>query len=115
MVVPNPSGASPGRGVGCGDMGRRFRDEWKEVDLENWKWLRDHRINPRTGLAMAPVDSAAGGEGGVRRRARAGSIGTAGGAAGTVVRRGGGWFEGHKMWVGVIFLVAWVFLARSLE
>jgi len=133
IVVPNrapgagiATGGSRG-GVGNGDLGRKFRDEWKDVDAENWRWLKAKGFNLASGLispppsasARPPTSSGAAGidTEGARRRQRSGSIGNTGtaGAAGVVVRRGGGWFEGHRVFVGIVFLIAWALLARSLE
>ncbi|KAG0639861.1 ubiquitin-conjugating enzyme/RWD-like protein, partial [Tuber brumale] len=131
IVVPNCApGAGVGTGgsrggVGNGDLGRKFRGEWKDVDAENWRWLKAKNFNLASGLISAPPSASArsstGAAGtdteGVRRRQRSGSIGNTGtaGAAGVVVRRGGGWFERHRVLVGIVFLIVWALLARSLE
>lgn len=136
IVVPNRApGAGIGTGgsrggVGNGDLGRKFREEWKDVDAENWRWLKAKGFNLASGLiapppsasARPPTSSGVAGVAGTdtegaRRRQRSGSIGNTGtaGAAGVVVRRGGGWFEGHRVFVGIVFLIAWALLARSLE
>lgn len=132
QVVPNTSGSGPtGRGVGWGDMGNRFRSEWPEVDRENWEWVHEKRINPATGIVM-PVAAAAtapgvsrglGGRGAggangqetsVRRRPTAsGPASTA--AAGVVVKRGESWARRHKVLVGAIVLLVYVFVVRLLE
>ncbi|KAG0125609.1 ubiquitin-conjugating enzyme/RWD-like protein [Tuber indicum] len=136
IVVPNRApGAGIGTGgsrggVGNGDFGRKFRGEWKDVDAENWRWLKAKNFNLASGLISAPLSASArppAGSGvagaagtdteGARRRQRSGSIGNTGtaGAAGVVVRRGGGWFERHRVLVGIVFLIVWALLARSLE
>lgn len=132
QVVPNTSGCGPtGRGVGWGDMGNRFRSEWPEVDRENWELVQEKRINPATGIVM-PVAAATaapgvsrnlGGRGGggvngqetsVRRRPTAsGPASTA--AAGVVVKRGESWARRHKVLVGAIVLLVYVFVVRVLE
>lgn len=35
--------------IKAGDGGKRFREEWPEVDKENWKWIEDQKIDPQTG------------------------------------------------------------------
>lgn len=131
QVLPNTSGSGPtGRGVGWGDMGKRFRSEWPEVDRENWDWVHEKRINAATGIVM-PVASAgnaagvsrnAGGRGAggvngqetsIRRRPTPGTASVP--TAGVVVKRGESWARRHKVLVGVIVLLVYVFIIRILE
>lgn len=35
--------------IKAGDGGKRFREEWLEVDEENWKWMAEEGIDPQTG------------------------------------------------------------------
>jgi ubiquitin-conjugating enzyme E2 J2 len=35
--------------VKAGDGGAKFRSEWSEVELENWEWMKKHRIDSTTG------------------------------------------------------------------
>ncbi|KAL8748868.1 MAG: hypothetical protein Q9199_008027 [Rusavskia elegans] len=40
------------KGVGAvkaGDGGVKFKAEWPELDLENWKWMHEHGVDPATG------------------------------------------------------------------
>lgn len=59
------------RGFGAikaGDGGKRFKEQWPEVDEENWKWMRDEKIDPQTGKKDIPeIKELAGGDGVVRR------------------------------------------------
>lgn len=44
------------KGVGAvkaGDGGVKFRAEWPELDEENWKWMKEHRIDATTGKILA--------------------------------------------------------------
>lgn len=44
--------SSNSRGFGAikaGDGGKRFKEQWPEIDEENWKWMRDEKIDPQTG------------------------------------------------------------------
>lgn len=135
QVAPNTSGSGPtGRGVGWGDMGNRFRNEWPEVDRENWDWVHEKRINPATGIVMpaaaaavaAGVSRNANGRGvggvndqetSVRRRPVPGaaSVPASTAAAGVVVKRGESWARRHKVLVGAIVLLIYVFVVRILE
>ena len=38
--------------VKAGDGGAKFRAEWPEMDKENWKWMKENRIDPATGNVM---------------------------------------------------------------
>lgn len=52
---------SNGRGFGAikaGDGGKRFREEWPELDEQNWKWMEERRVDPQTGKSLVPVVSA---------------------------------------------------------
>ena len=40
--------------VRTGDGGERFRQEFPEVDEENWRWMKDRRVNLQTGIAPPP-------------------------------------------------------------
>ncbi|KAK3349497.1 ubiquitin-conjugating enzyme/RWD-like protein [Lasiosphaeria hispida] len=43
-------GGPAGKGnVKAGDGGAKFKTEWPEVDQENWKWIREGKIDPATG------------------------------------------------------------------
>ncbi|KAF8451271.1 ubiquitin-conjugating enzyme/RWD-like protein [Terfezia claveryi] len=140
---------TPGRTAGgvsnvvkTGDGGERFRQEFPEVDVENWRWMWERRVNLQTGIALSPEGSSgmqvnAGGvsqspsiqqqqqnqgqgAAGVRRRqvvaaaAVAGASGAAG-TAGAVVDRGESWLRRHKIWCAVVLLCGYVLLARLYE
>ncbi|KAL2128207.1 hypothetical protein VTI74DRAFT_9519 [Chaetomium olivicolor] len=44
--------------IKAGDGGAKFKSEWPEVDEENWKWMREHKIDTATGNKI--VENAAG-------------------------------------------------------
>ncbi|TVY28714.1 Ubiquitin-conjugating enzyme E2 [Lachnellula hyalina] len=103
--------------VKAGDGGAKFRAEWEDLDKENWKWIKENKIDPATGIAIIdPEDVAASGScgptiGGLRRPS--GSVPV----VGTVVeggREGGSWIGRNKFKVagGVIFV--YVLIARLL-
>lgn len=124
QVVPTAGSGPTGRGVGWGDMGKRFRSEWPDVDRENWRWVYEKRINPATGIVMpaaAPAHGTAAGrvgalEGSARRRqgTGTGSKPTTT-AAEVVVKRGESWVRRHKVLVGAIVLLVYVFVVRVFE
>ncbi|KAI5782624.1 ubiquitin-conjugating enzyme E2 6 [Geopyxis carbonaria] len=111
----------PGRKIGLGDAGKRFRDEWPEVDEENWKGLLSAGVDSLTGNIRAPIafDTPAGSvaETVVRRKTATvpPSASSSAHQAGVVVKRGEGWLRRHRVWVGVAVFVGYVFLARFLE
>ena len=52
------------RGVGAiraGDGGAKFRLEWPELDDENWKCMKELRIDPATGMPVPEQGSGASG------------------------------------------------------
>ncbi|KAF8538692.1 hypothetical protein BDD12DRAFT_910623 [Trichophaea hybrida] len=106
-----------GRKTGLGDAGKRFREEWKEVDDENWAWMKEKRIDPLTGTAVEvkpPQMEEVEGE--VRRRAQPAVLGSGGPQqAAVVVARGEGWLRRHRVMVGLVVVVGWVLLARAFE
>jgi len=106
----------PGRKVGLGDAGKRFRSEWPEVDIENWKWIDSNKIDVLTG--GIPVAAEAEEQAVVRRRAApaAGILASGGpGPGAAVVARGEGWLRRHRLMVGLMVVVGYVLLARAFE
>ncbi|KAF2086592.1 UBC-like protein [Saccharata proteae CBS 121410] len=112
------------KGIGAikaGDGGAKFKAEWPELDEENWKWMREHKIDAATGM---PVQSAEGrapcaGEVAALRKRPGGSV--AHGLAGQVVEGGRearqvgqGWMGRNKWLVGVALLFGYVITARLL-
>lgn len=100
-----------------GDGGRKFRDEWPEVDAQNWVLLKEQGIDAATGMptrvdageVSAPRDCAGSGIGALRRPSGSQGI------AGAVVeggREGSGWLGRQRLWVagGLIFI--YVLIAR---
>jgi ubiquitin-conjugating enzyme E2 J2 len=103
----------PGRKVGLGDAGRRFRAEWPEVDAENWKWILAMKIDPLTGSIPAPANMR---RQEVARRRVSQVLPSGGPAAGAaVVARGEGWLRRHRLFVGLLVVIGYVLLARALE
>jgi len=120
-IIPGVSGSNA-KGVGnvkAGDGGAKFKLEWPDLDEENWKHLKDKRIDPKTGTVVPHPDSAscAPGADALRKRpdgstAAIGSV-LGGGPDG---RNAGQSWIGHNKWsiaIGVILLYAIV--ARLLS
>lgn len=89
--------------------GGKFKKEWEELDKENWKWMREEGIDPRTGNKL-------GGRGTVvEKAAEIGSGLAVSGVNGAVIaqrNRGGGI---SKAWYCLGLVVAYVLIARMLE
>jgi len=51
-----PNSNSKGFGaIKAGDGGKRFKEQWPEVDEENWKWMEESKIDPQTGKSLVVV------------------------------------------------------------
>ncbi|KAK1811208.1 Ubiquitin-conjugating enzyme E2 6 [Friedmanniomyces endolithicus] len=113
------------RGFGAikaGDGGKRFREQWAEVDEENWKWMEERRVDPQTGKGLAPVQqeqqSACSPEtAALRMRATGSNAGL-----GAVVEGGQAATEAGRGWLGrnwgkvvMATLFAYVIAARLLS
>ena len=112
------------KGIGAvkaGDGGVKFKAEWAELDAENWKWMKENRIEPATGNYIPdPNDegsSACSPETAALRRRLGGS-----GAALDAVVEGGqaardagqSWIRRNKFTVGAMVVIGYVLLARLL-
>jgi ubiquitin-conjugating enzyme E2 J2 len=124
----NPSqvqGHTASKGVGnikAGDGGVKFRSEWPELDEENWKWIKDNEIDPKTGkIQIQPSDTTdeistqeCSPEAAALRRtlgsnAAVGTVAQAGQAARNA---GQGWVRRNKIWIAVGALFTFSILAR---
>jgi ubiquitin-conjugating enzyme E2 J2 len=124
----NPSqvqGHTASKGVGnikAGDGGVKFRSEWPELDEENWKWIKDNEIDPKTGkIQIQSSDTSAeistqecSPEAAALRRtlgsnAAVGTVAQAGQAARNA---GQGWVRRNKIWIAVGVLFTFSILAR---
>ncbi|KAL8725294.1 MAG: hypothetical protein Q9166_007443 [cf. Caloplaca sp. 2 TL-2023] len=50
------------KGIGAvkaGDGGVKFRAEWPELDEDNWKWMKEHGVDPATGNLIPVEDGSA--------------------------------------------------------
>jgi ubiquitin-conjugating enzyme E2 J2 len=118
---PVPGVHATTKGVGnikAGDGGVKFRAEWPDVDQENWKWIKDNHIDPRTGKILPdpdgePVDCSP--EATALRRTLGASTTGVGAVVqgGQAARQAGqGWLSRNKAWVAVGVIFAYVILAR---
>ncbi len=105
--------------VKAGDGGAKFRAEWPELDKENWKWMKENRIDPVTGNQMPDPNASSStcgvGMNGLRRpsgsQAVVGAVVEGGRAVG---QEGTSWIRRNKLLLagGVIF--TYVLIARLL-
>lgn len=113
-----PKAAGAGA-IKAGDGGAKFRQEWPELDAENWRWMKENKIDPATGMPQAPqVDGhgACAPEAAALRRRPVGS-----GSLGAVVEggqvardAGQGWLSRNKYIIGAVFLFGYVLVTRVL-
>ena len=125
----NPSqvqGHTASKGVGnikAGDGGVKFRSEWPELDEENWKWIKENEIDPKTGKIQIQSSDTTSAESltqecspeaaALRRtlgsNAAVGTVAQAGQAARNA---GQGWVRRNKIWIAVGALFTFSILAR---
>ncbi|PGH13709.1 hypothetical protein AJ80_06214 [Polytolypa hystricis UAMH7299] len=112
------------KGIGnikAGDGGLKFRTEWPELDEENWKWMKDNRIDTATGLVKADPNSApvkCSPETSALRKRPAGSAPGLGAVVegGQAARNvGQSWLRRYKVWVGLVMVLGYAFLARLFD
>ena len=121
-AIPGVSATTRGIGaVKAGDGGVKFRAEWPDLDEENWKWMREHRIDSATGNAApdpnAPSSSACSPEAAALRRRPGGSAAGLGVVVegGQAARHAGqSWIRRNKFAVGAMAVIGYVLLARLL-
>jgi len=112
---------SNGRGFGAikaGDGGKRFREEFPELDEENWKWMEEYKVDPATGKAAVSVNTSPCSPETLALRKR--PTGSHAGL-GTVVEgghaargAGQGWFRQNRWYLVLAALFGYVLLARLL-
>lgn len=121
-AIPGVTATTKGIGaVKAGDGGVKFRAEWPELDEENWRWMKENRIDPATGNIVpdpnAPNMNGCSPETAALTRRPGGSAAglgplVEGGQAAREV--GQSWIRRHKLMVGIIALFSYVILARLL-
>jgi len=111
------------KGVGAvkaGDGGVKFRVEWPELDEENWKWMRDNRVDAATGKVLPPpegeaeaANTACSPEVAALKRGPGGTVAGLGDAGRAARQAGQGWIRRHPLLTGSLVLVGWVLLTRT--
>ncbi|CAG8959659.1 hypothetical protein HYFRA_00001562 [Hymenoscyphus fraxineus] len=113
-----PDGGPVQKGnIKAGDGGQKFKAEWPDLDAENWKWMKENRIDPTTG-SPAPDPNAPASCGpvtGLRRpsgsQAVVGAVVEGGRAVG---EEGRSWIGRHKMLIAGSVIFFYVLIARLL-
>lgn len=112
---------SNGRGFGAiraGDGGKKFKDEWPELDDDNWKSMEEKKIDPATGKAVLPPapNTCAPETAALRRRPAGSNAGIGAVVGGGQVARGAGqgWFRKNRWYIAIGSIFIYVLLARLL-
>ena len=121
-AVPGVNASTKGIGaVKAGDGGIKFKAEWPELDEENWKWMRENRVDPKSGNVVpdpnAPSSGACSPETAALRRRPGGSPAGLGAVVegGQAARNAGqSWIRRNKFTVGALVVITYVLLARLL-
>lgn len=117
-VTPTAKGIN---NVKAGDGGLKFRTEWPELDQENWKWMKDNRIDSTTGQLIpdpnATANKCSPETTALRRRAygtsnRIGNVME----GGHVAREAGQtWVQRNKIWIGLAVIFGYALLTRLVN
>lgn len=117
-VTPTAKGIN---NVKAGDGGLKFRAEWPELDQENWKWMKDNRIDTNTGQIIPDPNAAAtkcSPETSALRRRPNGSAPGIGVVmeGGHVAREAGqSWARRNKIWIGIAIAFGYALLMRVVN
>ena len=107
---------SNSRGFGAikaGDGGKRFNEQWPELDAENWKWMETEQIDPKTGKSLVRQQQSCSPEAAALKRA-AGSGAVAVENARDIRDAGQSWLSRNKWYILGAALFAYVLAARAL-
>jgi len=120
-VSPGVNATTKGiNSIKAGDGGLKFRTEWPELDAENWKWMKENRIDPATGQVMpdpnAPTAKCSPETSALRRRPKGSAAGLGAVMEGGQVARDAGesWIRRHKVWFGLVLVFGYALLTRLL-
>jgi len=105
--------------VKAGDGGAKFRAEWVDLDMDNWQWMKDNKIDPMTGAQIPEPGSTSSNcgpvIGGLRRpsgsQAVVGAVVEGGRAVG---EEGRSWIRRNKLLVVGSVIFTYVLIARLL-
>ncbi|KAL1583084.1 hypothetical protein WHR41_08274 [Cladosporium halotolerans] len=98
--------------IKAGDGGQRFKEQWPEVDEENWKWMESERINPQTGKSLGLHQQTTNQSGAAA--ANKSNTAVAGGGRETVNAVEQSWISKNKWYIVAAALFAYVLAARAL-
>ena len=121
LAGQNTAQTSNSRGFGAikaGDGGKRFKEQWPELDEENWKWMEEKQVDPQTGKSLVAVVQNCSPETNALRRRTTGSNAGLGAVVegGQAARDAGqGWMRrnGWKLVAAAVFM--YVLAARLLS
>lgn len=113
------------KGVGnvkAGDGGAKFRAEWAELDDENWKFMKEKRVDTKTGALVPDPDdpksaSCSPSADALRRRPGGGSgvgVGAVVGGGQQAREAGQGWVGRHKTLLVIMLVLGYAVVARIL-
>lgn len=106
-------------GIKGGDGGKKFREQWPEVDEENWKWMEEHEIDPQSGKCLAPVPQPSNSPEASALKRRAGGSNAAIGAVvegGQAARDAGqGWLRRNWGKMAMVAVFVYVLAARVMS
>jgi ubiquitin-conjugating enzyme E2 J2 len=112
----------PRGNVKAGDGGVKFKTEWPELDKENWKWMKDNRIDPHTGNVIPDPTATSGvgtcGSGMAQLKRPSGSqavVGAVVEGGRAVGEEGRGWLRSNKLLVAGAVIFTYVLVARLLS
>ncbi|QIW95570.1 hypothetical protein AMS68_001088 [Peltaster fructicola] len=98
--------------IKAGDGGKRFREHFPELHEQNWKWMEDNQIDPRTGNLLIRTPSCAPDTSALRRQVSSGQ-GVVDGAR-DVRNAGQSWVSRNKWYLVAFALFAYVLVARVM-
>lgn len=112
---------SNNRGFGAikaGDGGKKFHEQWPEIDAENWKWMEQQQIDPQTGknVTVAQPSCSPGAAAALKRPSGSGTgLGAAVVEGGQAARDvGQGWIARNKWYCAAAVLFCYVLVARVM-
>lgn len=110
---------SNSRGFGAikaGDGGKRFKEQWPELDEENWKWMEESKVDPQTGKSLIPQPQPSCSPEAAALRRRVGGttagIGTVVDGGREVGAAGQGWVRRNAWYIVLGSLFAYVLVMR---
>lgn len=117
---PKPGVQQTVKGLGnikAGDGGAKFRSEWPEEDAENWTWISENRIDPKTGKCIPdpPGEAVQCSPETAALRRRLGGANSAGALAqgGEAIKEAGqGWLGKRGLWYAAGAFMLYVVLSR---